>query len=143
MAKKEPTEKEVLPGRLEIVSEAISCLLAGSLYIMLFITLPLSFPVNYLVIIVGVALLLVAPVLLILTYKDVFKSKAEKFLRGVKFPIFVAAILSIPIVMSQIMGPLHDMNLAQLATAYLIYMFICMVLVIVAEILAGIAMYRR
>jgi CDP-diglyceride synthetase len=143
MAKKEPTEIKVTPGRLEIVSEAISCLLAGSLYVILFITLPLNFPIDYIVVILGVALLLVAPILLILTYKDAFISKAEKFLRWVKFPIFVAAILSIPIAMGQIISLLSNMDLHQLADSYLVYTVICMALVIVAEILALIKIYKR
>lgn len=143
MAKKEPTERKVTPGRLEIVSEAISCLLAGSLYVILFITLPLSFPIDYIVVILGVALLLVAPILLILTYKDAFISKTEKFLRWVKLPIFIAAILSIPIAMGQIISLLSNMDLHQLADSYLVYMVICMVLVIVAEILALIKIYKR
>jgi hypothetical protein len=143
MAKKEPTERKVTPRRLEIVSEAISCLLAGSLYVILFITLSLSFPIDYIVVFLGVALLLVAPILLILTYEDSFISKTEKFLRWVKFPIFIAAILSIPIVMGQIISLLSNMNLHQLADSYLVYMVICMALVIVAEILALIKIYKR
>src|SRR4030042_7152777 len=94
--------ERIAPGRMEVVSEAIECLLAGSLYIALYLTLPLNFPINYLVIFLGVALLVIAPILLILTYKDACLSKAEGFLRGVKVPIFVAAILSIPIAMAQI-----------------------------------------
>jgi hypothetical protein len=143
MAQKEQTKTKMPPGRSEIVSEAIECLLAGSLYIALYLTLPLSFPINYLIIIVGAALLVIAPTLLILTYGDALLSKTERFLRWIKIPIFVAAILSIPIAMGQIINLLNDIKLNLWSTSYLIFMMLCMILIIIAEIIAIIRIYKH
>jgi len=122
--------------RWEIITNALSCLTAGLLYVILFIAYPLASPINYLVIIVGVLLLLVAPVLFIFTYREAYKSNAQKLLTIIRFPLFVASVLSIAYAMAKIIGLLNDMKLQLLAEIFMSYILLCLVLAIVAEVFA-------
>jgi hypothetical protein len=128
---------------MEIVTEAISCVLAGSLFAIILSTLPLNLPVKIIMIVGGVALFVIAPILLTLTFNGDWRPKAKKLMLWVNILLFLAAILSLVYTMGKSITTLHDLNLGWLASVYVIYVSACMLLVLAAEIAAIIAIFTN
>jgi small-conductance mechanosensitive channel len=120
--------------RLEIITGALSCLTAGFLYIILVITLPLTCPINWVILIIGVLLLLLAPALLILTYKRAYKPKAQKLLRVIRIPLVAASLISIIYAVFRTGELLKNMNLSWISVILICYVVLCIFLVIIAEV---------
>jgi len=123
--------------RWEIITAAASCLAAGFLYIILVLTLPLTCPVNCIILIVGVLLLLLSPTLLILTYKESWKPIAQKILKVIRIPLFAAIYLTIVYTVFRTGELLKNMNLSWLSLVLICYMILCFILLIIAETFAG------
>lgn len=120
--------------RWDIITGAASCLAAGSLYIIIFITFTLTCPVKCLVLFLGVVFLLLAPTLLILIYKDSWKPIAQKILKVIRIPLFAAVLITMMITIFRTGERLRDMGLPGLSVALICYMILCLILVIVTEI---------
>jgi NADH:ubiquinone oxidoreductase subunit K len=123
--------------RWEIIMAAASCLAAGFLYIILVLTLPLTCPVNCIILIVGVLLLLLSPTLLILTYKESWKPIAQKILKVIRIPLFTAVFLTIVYTVFRTGELLKNRNLSWLSLVLICYMILCFILLIIAETFAG------
>lgn len=119
----------------EIITNALSCWAAGSLFLIFFVSLPLSAPTNYLVLIISLLLLLLTPVLFIFTYHKSLISKAKVLLNVVRPVLCTAVILSIWAAAAKLI-PLFGLNSWQ-ALAYLIYMLIIFVLFSIACFFPG------
>ena len=143
MAKKAQTKTIIAPGRMEIVTIALSCLLAGPLFAILLATLPLNLPAKIIVIGIGITLLIIAPILLILTFCDSWRAKTTKIMSWVNFLLFIAAIVSLVPRMGDSITQLHELKLSQLSDVYVVYMSICMLLVLAAEIAVIITIFRK
>jgi hypothetical protein len=123
--------------RWEIITAAASCLAAGFLYIILVLTLPLTCPVNCIILIVGGLLLLMSPTLLILTYKESWKPIAQKILKVIRIPLFAAVFLTIVYTVFRTGELLKNRNLSWLSLVLICYMILCFILLIIAETFAG------
>ncbi len=119
--------------RQDVIIDSLSCLTAGSLFITIFFTIPLQFPINYLIIIVGVLLLLLSPMLCIFIYKEASITKAQKLLRVARPTLGVATLLSIAFAGLSIISLFHDLKLPVLAVIFLIYIILCLILFIFAQ----------
>jgi hypothetical protein len=88
MAQKTQAKTITTPGRMEVVREALACLVAGSLYIILLMTLSMHIILSWLLGIIGAALLITAFILLIFTFKDRWLPKTRKITLTLCFTFF-------------------------------------------------------
>jgi hypothetical protein len=109
-------------------------LAAGSLYIIILITFTLTCPVKCLVSFLGVVLLLLAPTLKKIIYKDSWKPIAQNILKVIRIPLFAAVLITMMITIFRTGERLRDMGLPWLSVALICYMILCLILVIVTEI---------
>ncbi|MCJ7791790.1 MAG: hypothetical protein MUP49_05235 [Dehalococcoidia bacterium] len=143
MAQKDQAPTSTTPGRMEIVTIALSCLIAGPFFAILLITLPLNLPVKIIVIGIGIVLLIMAPILLVLTFRDSWRNKTIKILAWVNFLLFIDTIISLVPTMGDTITKLHELKLSLLANVYAFYMSICMILVLAAEIAVIYTIFRK
>ena len=114
--------------RLEIIADAVSCLMAGSLFVIFVMTLPLHVLINLLLLVIGGLLILFAPILLIFTYNKSLVSKAVGLLKIGKPVLFTAALLSVANTMVKIIGLFGGDSCQSLAYAIWVVVFLFMLI---------------
>jgi len=101
--REKPERSQLHQQRMKAIEYAFSSLLAGSLFLILYITLPLQLAISYLLFGVGMALLFTAFVLVIFTWRNSLVSKAGRLVIVIRPILFTASVLSVAATLTQML----------------------------------------